>query len=466
MKLMLDRRSLPVQMIVGIIGVVILTAAAAGFPAIWLLREQLVQQAWAQVQQGQRASQALYAFRQTQMVNLADLAAHRPTLQRLILTGESEALGQYLQPLRASAGLDFIVVCSSDWTRQVAATENSLASICEKHSNVGYYLEKSVEPPLVWLTAIAEVSSAETLLGHVIVGRRLDQEFVAQMRAHTGLEHTLLVNGQPVATSFAAGLAGRTGVLQLPAAPQGQKDEMSVTFQLGYQPYYAARVPISPAGLEAEVALNVSEIETVERRLAWIQGASMLGVVLVCSFLGILLARRISRPLIDLADTATHFSKGELLSPVKVDTRLREVAPVALALEQARVDLLHTLTDLQQEREWTNQLLEAIVEGIVALDQQLRITYFSHGAERITGWSREEVLGRSCDQVFHLVENGEGFSQFLPRPGQQTKVLVELAGKRQMTLAITRVQFAPSEAGEAEVALVLRDVSGEQAVHQ
>jgi two-component system phosphate regulon sensor histidine kinase PhoR len=464
MKTLLNRRSLPVQIVAGIIGVVILSAAAALAPAIWLIREQLVQQAWAQVQQGQQASQALYAFRQTEMVGLASLIAQRPTLHQLIDGSDVEALASYLQPLLTSAGLDFIAVCSPDWARLIAASGDGLAGICEKHSNVGYTLERSVDPPLVWLVADAEVRPTETVLGQVIVGTRLDQEFVALMRAHTGLEHTLLVNGQPVATSFEAGLTGREAVVQQPATSQGRVDKMCATNEQGCQTFYVARIPVSPAGLEAEVALDVSKIEAVERRLAWIQGGSMLGVVLLCSFLGILLARRISRPLVDLVDTAARFSKGELISPVNVDTGLSEVAPVALALEQARIDLLHTLTDLQNEKDWVNQLLEAIVEGIVTLDQQQCITYFSHGAERITGWSREEVLGRPCDQVFRL-DSGEGFSHSLPNPGQKVKVLVEVAGKRQATLAITRAQFAPSEAGEAEVALVFRDVSEEEAVH-
>ena len=47
-----------------VVGLVFLTAVAVGAPAIWLLNRQLEQQAWAQVQQGHRAAQALYAARQ------------------------------------------------------------------------------------------------------------------------------------------------------------------------------------------------------------------------------------------------------------------------------------------------------------------------------------------------------------------------------------------------------------------
>jgi nitrogen fixation/metabolism regulation signal transduction histidine kinase len=100
--------------------------------------------------------------------------------------------------------------------------------------------------------------------------------------------------------------------------------------------------------------------------------------------LGVLLSRQISQPLVQLARAAARFSQGDLNSPVAIETDLREENQVAAALETARVNLRDTLTDLQQEKAWTDQLLEAIVEGIMALDDQQRITFFSHGAERIT----------------------------------------------------------------------------------
>jgi len=76
------------------------------------------------------------------------------------------------------------------------------------------------------------------------------------------------------------------------------------------------------------------------------------------------------------------------------------VALLAFALEAARLDLQLTLHDLRREKAWSNHLLESIVEGIVTLDSYGRITFFSQGAERITGWNRERVIGRRGDEIF------------------------------------------------------------------
>lgn len=45
-------------------------------------------------------------------------------------------------------------------------------------------------------------------------------------------------------------------------------------------------------------------------------------------------------------------------------------------------------------------ILDNLTEGIVAHDMYRRIFYFNSGAEKITGYSREEVLGRDCHDVF------------------------------------------------------------------
>jgi len=48
----------------------------------------------------------------------------------------------------------------------------------------------------------------------------------------------------------------------------------------------------------------------------------------------------------------------------------------------------------------TEDLLEALADGVVAIDSQYRIISFSLAAERITGYTRDEVIGRPCQEVF------------------------------------------------------------------
>ncbi len=158
--------------------------------------------------------------------------------------------------------------------------------------------------------------------------------------------------------------------------------------------------------------------------------------------------------------------EGEMALSSKGDANAGEAASVAQALESARADLQQTLAELRQEKAWTDHLLESIVEGIVTLDRQGRITFFSQGAERTTGWQRDQVLGHACDQIFRPVGTNEPFTQLIPAPGGKRRIAVELRDGRQAMLAVTGARLLPPESNNARVALVFRDVSEEEAVHR
>jgi PAS domain S-box-containing protein len=456
-----DLHSLTAQMILSSLGLVLLMAGAAGIPAVWLIRQQLEQQVAAQVDQGRLAAQALYRANQNELAGLATLTAQRPTLQQLLVDGRQDALAAYLSTLQAGSGLDLVAVCESGQAVAWSGTslgERTTRDLCAAAVPSGFAVVSQEPVPQVWLLASHPLS--DSLSGeatNVTVGTRLDHEFAAQMRMQTGLEHTLLVDGKPVATSLPTRMELDTSMA---GQPSGR------WFYLNGQSYYSAWFRPDGSGLLAEVALDVTDMAMTQRRLLWTLGGSILAVALVASLLGTYLARRIGRPLFHLADAAQTMSKGNLDEPLAIDAGVREVALVAQALERARVDLKGSLAELRQEKAWSDHLLAAIVEGIVTLDRRGRITFFSQGAERITGWHRHEVMGQSCDEVFLPIEAGEPFSQLIPPPGRRRKISVELRDGREATLAITGAQLLPPERKDARVALVFRDVSEEEAVHR
>ena len=462
MKVILDPHRLSTQLIAAFIAVVLLSAAAVGIPAIWLLQNQIDRQAWAQVEQGQRAAIALYDAQERETISLATLTAQRPTLHEMLLSGDEPALTAYLHTLQSGAGLTSITVCTPQ--NQLIATTAAFASPehCSSWKTDNYHYDP--QSAAVCLTAHQTIETADGILGEVFVCDLLDDDFASLIRDETGLEHTIWLEAQPLATSFAAGTGNLSGSQpQKSASPLG---DSRYTFEVAGVPYYATSLPLAETGLSAQVALDVTGIHRTRDQLARTLAASIVGVAFLGSALGVLLSRRISRPLVRLAQSAAAISRGDLQSAVDTRANVREVVQVAQALESARADLLATLTTLQTERDWSEHLLASIVEGIITLDGAGRITFFSHGAARITGWARAEVLGQPCDDIFHLADGQQIFTRAIPEPGQRGKADVFLADGRVASLAITRAELAPSEAAEAEIALVFRDISEEEAVHR
>ncbi|RPI57940.1 MAG: sensor histidine kinase, partial [Chloroflexi bacterium] len=459
-----DWHSLPIQMILSFVALVLLTAAAVGIPSHFLLRNQLQHQAREQVRQGMLATQALYAATQGEMESMATLTVQRPTLRELLANWRRDELLAYLETLQQGLGLHLVLVCTAEGRLAAHAGAGLPADLCAAGVVPGFQAMAGSTAPRAWLLATEEVKD-ETgeRLGSVWLGMELDGDLLARLRAQTGLEQTLLVAGRPLTSS----LAGRT-----PAAVNraGVPSRLAVNGQ----DFYTQSFSLGAGDLQAEVALDVADLGATQADLGWALAGSVLGAVAVASLLGTYLARRISSPLGRLAQVAGAMGQGstpgELASalegPLAVETRVREVAQVAHALEAARHDLQRSVTQLQQEKRWIDHLLESIVEGIVTLDRRGTITFFSHGAERITGWPRDQVLGRPCDAVFKPLEAEELFSKLIPPPGQRRKISIELSNGRQAILAVTGARLMPPERGDSLVALVFRDISEEEAVHR
>ena len=58
------------------------------------------------------------------------------------------------------------------------------------------------------------------------------------------------------------------------------------------------------------------------------------------------------------------------------------------------------LATFREERVRLQKALDTLEDGLLMHDDQKRITVFNRAAEKITGFKREEVLGRDCHEVF------------------------------------------------------------------
>jgi PAS domain S-box-containing protein len=58
------------------------------------------------------------------------------------------------------------------------------------------------------------------------------------------------------------------------------------------------------------------------------------------------------------------------------------------------------LEELLSEKEKLERILETLSEGIIAHDRDRRIIFFNRSGEEITGYQRQEVIGKDCHEVF------------------------------------------------------------------
>ena len=55
-----------------------------------------------------------------------------------------------------------------------------------------------------------------------------------------------------------------------------------------------------------------------------------------------------------------------------------------------------------RDHDWSHFLIQNTPGAVITADQEGRITEFNPAAERLTGFSREEAMGRPAEEILHL----------------------------------------------------------------
>jgi signal transduction histidine kinase len=415
---------------------VLITALAVGLPTAWLLKRQTEQHIRDLLVQSTTTTQTLLANRQTNLQNLALLTAQRPTLTILLQANNQKALEDYLTTLQGGAGVDAVVICDA---QRIVAQTSPVLTACPGTTDQLFY---SNHAATVWLFA----SEIITLPARVLVGYRLDADFLRTIGQESGLALFLWQTQQLLAHSVA----------ELPPSPnvaefivQGTRYRSHTVTLLG---------SVTESNLQLQIALPINTLMANQQQLnRWLGG--LLVIVISSGLLfGAGLSQRINRPLGQLYTAAVTMRQGNLAQPIQVKSNLQEVIQVAQALDETRTALQHSLSELQNQKEWHDHLLAGIVEGIITLDAKHKITFFSQGAEKITACSASQALGHHCNEILRLENTNQLFSQHLPAIGQTKKIPIWLQ-EHSVTLAISASQFLLPNTDVTQTVLVLRDIS-------
>ncbi|MDP8986123.1 MAG: ATP-binding protein [Pseudomonadota bacterium] len=81
----------------------------------------------------------------------------------------------------------------------------------------------------------------------------------------------------------------------------------------------------------------------------------------------------------------------------------RELIGAKEALEQKTQELARSLEELRQQREWFQVTLASIGDAVITTDIQGNVTFLNPVAERMTGWTSGEAIGKPLASAFNIV---------------------------------------------------------------
>ncbi len=481
----LRRASISQRMILGMVVLVLMTALLISLPAVGASWRQIEQQIWLRVQNSQSSTLALYNAERARLVNITALITKRPTLCALLQSGDAQSMTSYLVEIQKDAEIDLLIVNdSSGKSYRAGNVDFHLANtlIADHELPFSNFVSLSDPPqnsPRLLIIAADKIRPSGTCKLKVdswlIAAREINHEFMRTLAANTGMAQSVIIGEQRVAFSLNDMV---NWPLDVDATERVIRTHTTCcTFASAHdEDYYVGLAPLIDTHGRvvaiSEVALAGREIR---RRVLYII-VLLFGigsaVALVSSFLAIILTRLITRPLFSLAEAAKRMDSGNLETPITYEYGVPEIDQLARQLDRARRNLRQTLQITQREMKHMERLLSAVREGVVAIDENERITYFSPDAESILGYRAPDVLQRHYMQVFRPAP-GEAFTLrellLTPQTGTSTQHIMILdAQDHPITLKvfISLLNNQRATGYPRERVVVLRDVSEEEAITQ
>ncbi|MFN2304395.1 MAG: ATP-binding protein, partial [Anaerolineales bacterium] len=430
-----------------------------GLPISLLLERQTTYQLHALVDQSSQTTLALFSNKIAQLQNLAMLISERPTLNELLHDERNPSnIIIYLEDILRNSGVDTMAVCESG----VCIASAGLlppSDLC--------IVSKSEQMTLLdrqaWSFTSASLAEPQNSDTRILVGQGLNSIF-AEFHPQTSLIYFLFFNDERVASNALDErfLFGEDITSQIE-----QYQEFTLQANRSKQvTHMAVRIPVdAPEGFSLIGLLDVEAYATLNRQLRTIILITLFSLSFVGAGIAVLVARRIGRPLNQLAESAAKLREGDLSQALRTSSEIIEINQLTNALEDARISLKHSLDQLRKEKAWIENLMNSIVEGLLTIDDRAHITYASEGIEKIVGINVANLLGRSIADIFITPSGEDTFLQQLPGSTQSRRILI-LRDDREVLLAVSASSFVPPEAGNATRALVIRDVSDEERIHR
>ncbi len=216
-------------------------------------------------------------------------------------------------------------------------------------------------------------------------------------------------------------------------------------------------------------------------------GSLIFFVALLSVLLGLVLARRITAPLIELNNVAKRYGDGDLDAkpPTSSSNEIGQLAntftymankikKTLLSLKEKEQIAVEKQEKYRSERDKVEAILESIGDGVFVIDQNQLVTMINPVALELIGYTKNEVIGKNYKETLRFVyendltQTNEEFIQraFLTKKVQEMSnhtVLITKDGSR-IPVADSAAPLTDDNGEIIGCVIVFRDVTQERAV--
>jgi signal transduction histidine kinase len=375
------------------VAIVLLVAAGISYFAIDMLRGLADGQQKIRVQLAGANSRAEITRLAEDTLTYARVLAERPPLRRLVSESGREDLPQFLRRFCETSELDACAVF--DGAQLVAASGAELPwpqlyTIATEQGERFMAVPTGTQYSVVGATAKlpAQYASFSVLVVHL-----LDDDLARVLSEHTGLPVRILnyraFNATPV-NEFTS------------LHSQALADGRFAVQRIEGQGLYASSFPIFSSSGEGvaliETRASSTETDQAVSSLVWRLIITAVVFAALAVVAGVLLGWRVTRPTEALTAAAVRLGQGDFATSIPT-AGPAEIGQLARTMDDMRRNLVDLNAELRQREAEAQVVLEAVVEGVYAVDQERNIRYLNPQAARLLGIEAKDAIGRFCGDV-------------------------------------------------------------------
>ena len=374
------------------VAIVLLVAAGISYFAIDMLRGLADSQQKTRVQLAGANSRAEITRMAEDALTYARVLAERPPLRRLIGEPGREGVTDFLRRFCETSELDACAVF--DGAQLVAATRADLPwtqvfTVATEQGERFMAAPSGTQLSIIGATAkLPQYASFSVMVVHL-----LDDDLAKMLSVHSGLP-VQIINYR----AYAATPDNEFTSLHSQALTDGRFAVQRID-TLGL---YASSFPIMSANGEGialiETRAPSRETDRTVSSLVWrlILTAFVFAVLAIAA--GWLLGWRVTRPTEALTDAAMRLGQGDFATSIPT-AGPAEIGQLARTMDDMRRNLVDINAELRHREAEAQVVLEAVVEGVYAVDQERNIRYLNPQAARLLGIEPADAIGKFCGDV-------------------------------------------------------------------
>jgi two-component system phosphate regulon sensor histidine kinase PhoR len=273
---------------------------------------------------------------------------------------------------------------------------------------------------------------------------------------------TVIAPGGRVLADSEEGASASANLANRPEVEEALKDGRGVSLRNregGVQNYCFAAIECSYQGQAGAILRLAAPVAGLDRTLAaihWKILAATLLAALVALILAYFFARALTRRIVAIEAASEELVSGSQDVPAALLGPDDELGALARSLSRAAIQLHDLLDQLKGESARRQAILTSMREGVVAVDHNLRLTFFNESFARLTG------VNPLIPQRTSLLEavRDAGLSEMLGTVLATGKPLKKTLQLQAAGSHIFEVHAAPlAEGGDAGAIAILHDIT-------